>query len=83
MQHEEIVSRLSQITGNPKDVIFSVTINDVIIAIAHRIAEKSLTLSAEDLLLAMDVVKEAIDHHLDIREYIEIGLDVWMITRKL
>ena len=43
----------------------------------------AFSLSTEDLQLAREEVKEAINHHLDIREYIDMGLDVWEITRKL
>jgi len=45
--------------------------------------ESALSLSADDLELARDEVKAALEHHLDIREYIDIGLDAWEITRKL
>jgi len=45
--------------------------------------EESLTLSAEDLKLAREEVKDAINHHLDIREYINIGLDSWEVIRLL
>ena len=45
--------------------------------------EKFLDLSAEDLELARDEVKAAINHHLDERDYIDIGLDSWEIVRSL
>ncbi len=82
MQHSEIITRLSRRT-DPSEAIYAVTKQDVLTAIARRMGEEALTLSADDLQLAGDEVKEAINHNLDIREYIDMGLDVWEITRKL
>lgn len=82
MQHNAIVSHLSRFT-DPSEVIHSTTMRDVFTAIALRMGEKALTLTAEDLQLASEEVKEAINYNLDIREYIDMGLDVWEITRKL
>jgi len=45
--------------------------------------EEALELSAEDLELAGEEVKAAIEHHLDESEYIDIGLDIWEISRSL
>ena len=64
-----------------QEPIFAVTMNDVIQSLSHRLDVS--TLSPEDLELARQEVQEAIHHHLDIREYIEIGLDSWEITRTL
>ena len=33
--------------------------------------------------LARDEVKSAIEHHLDERDFIEMGLDAWEIVRNL
>ena len=82
MQHSETIISLAQFI-DPSEVIFGVTMQDILTAIARRMGEVALTLSAEDLQLARDEVNEVIDHNLDIREYIDMGLDVWEITRKL
>lgn len=82
MQHNEIITTLAQIT-DPSEVLYSVTMQDVFTAIARRMGEEALTLSAEDLQLAREEVKEAIDHNLDIREYIDMGLDSMELIRKL
>lgn len=82
MNQTEIVSHLSRLT-DPSKVIFNVTMHDVINAIACRIGEDALTLSMEELELAREEVTAAICHHLDIREYIDMGLDVWEVSRKL
>ena len=63
------------------DQIFAVTMQDILSAISRR--HDISTLSPEELELARQEVTEAISHHLDIREYIEIGLDSWEITRYL
>jgi len=65
----------------PDDAILLVTMKDVLKIISQRLDVS--TLSPEDLEHARQEVQAAIDHHLDIREYIEIGLGSWEITRKL
>lgn len=82
MQKRRNISRLAQI-ADPSEVIYAVTMQDVLTTIARRMGEGVLTLTAEDLELAREEVKEAISHNLDIREYIDMGLGVWEITRKL
>ena len=64
-----------------QDPIFAVTMQDILSELSRR--HDVSTLSPEDLELARQEVQEAIAHHLDIREYIEIGLDSWEITRNL
>jgi hypothetical protein len=61
--------------------IFVVTCNDVLKLLSHRIDVS--TLSPEEIELACQEVQEAINHYLDIREYIDIGLDSWEVVRKL
>lgn len=63
------------------DPIFAVTTQDIIASLSRRTDVTQL--SPKDLQLAIEEVQEAIKHHLDIREYIEIGLDVWEISRRL
>ena len=81
MNHKEIVSHLSQIY--PSEVIYSLSMDSVISAIAQRLGDEALTLSPDDLRLAREEVQIAIDHNLDIREYIDMGLDAWEIVLKL
>lgn len=87
MPHEEIVTRLSlqlvDIAANPSELVFAISMQSVLSEIAHRLGEKALTLSVKDLLLARDEVRAAIGHHLDEREFIGIGLDIWEISRTL
>ena len=83
MQHEEIVTQLSKIADNPAEVINAVTMKDILCQIALRFGEDALNLSENDLQLAREEVKEAINHNLDIREYIDMGIDAWEITRRL
>ena len=84
MQHTEIVSQLSRRIDSPaSDVLFCITMQDVLTAIVRRMGHDALSLSAEDLELAREEVKAALEHHLDIRDYIDMGLDAWEITRKL
>ena len=81
MKHEEIVTRLCPF--HPSEVIYEITMETVISAIIRRLGEKALDLSEEDLELARDEVKSAIEHHLDERDFIEMGLDAWEIVRNL
>jgi hypothetical protein len=82
--HDEIVSRLSSLVDSPtSDVLYSITMQQVITAIAQRMGEDALSLTQPDLELARAEVQAAINHGLDYRPYIDEGLDVWEITRKL
>ena len=81
MTHQELVTKLS--LTYPSDVIYEITMETVISAIVRRMGTEALQLSAKDLELARDEVKAAIEHHLDEREYIDIGLDAWEIVRGL
>jgi len=81
MKHEDIVRQLSQIY--PSEVIYSLSMETVIAAIVQRLGEEALTLTLEDLRLARDEVRIAIDHNLDERDYVNMGLDAWEVIRKL
>lgn len=83
MQHEEIVTRLSQIADSPSEVVYAITMQNILAAIVKRMGDEALTLSAEDLHLALEEVKEAICHNLDERDYIDMGLNAWEIIRNL
>jgi len=84
LNHAEIVSRLSCLIDSPaSEVLYSITMQDILTAIARRMDESALSLTAEELKLAREEAKAALEHHLDIREYIDIGLDSWEIIRKL
>ncbi len=83
MQNNEIVTQLFKLTVNPSEILYAITMDTVLSAIATRLGEEALTLSLEDLSLARDEVKVAISHNLDERDYIDMGLDAWEITRSL
>ena len=67
----------------PPQVIHEITTENIIVAIVRRMGEEALELSAEDLDLAGEEVRVAIEHHLDERDFIEIGLDAWELVRNL
>ena len=67
----------------PPEIIHEITTENIIAAIVQRLGEEALELSAEDLELAKDEVFAALEHHLDEREYIDIGLDAWDIIRNI
>ena len=81
MTHRDIIAHLCQLY--PPQVVHEITTENIISSIVRRMGEEALQLSPEDLQLAREEVKAAIDHHLDIRPYIDIGLDAWLIIRNL
>jgi len=81
MTHQDIIAHLC--LKYPSEVIHSITTENIISAIVRRMGEEALELTADDLELARDEVRAAIEHHLDEREYIDIGLDSWEIVRGL
>lgn len=80
MQHQELARHLSV---NPTEIVFAVTMETVLSAIVKRMGNEAITLTGEDLNSACAEVKAAIDHNLDIRDFIDEGLDAWEITRTL
>ena len=81
MTHQDIIAHLRQL--QPHRVVHEITTENIISEIVRRMGQEALDLSAEDLELARDEVKAAIEHHLDERDFIEIGLDAWEIVRNL
>lgn len=80
MQQQKIFKHLTGFV-DPSEAVFTITMEPVMLAITQRLGEKALALTADDLLLAREEVKAAIDHYLDEREYIDIGLDAWEVAR--
>lgn len=83
MSNAEILSRLSQLTVDPSEVVFSITSRSILSAIVQRMGADALTLTAQELEMAMDEVREAISHNLDEWDYINMGLDSWEVIRNL
>lgn len=80
MTQQEIITQLIKIS--PQKTIHSFTPDSVIKAIVQRFGAEALNLTPEDLQLAMEEVKAAIEHNLDERDYIDMGLDAWEISRE-
>ena len=70
-------------TVDLSEIIYAVTMQDILSAIEKRLGEEANTLTEDDIRLACEEVKIAIDHNLDEREYIDEGLDAWEINRNL
>jgi hypothetical protein len=81
MTHQDIIRHLC--LKYPPEVIHSITTENIISEIVRRMGEEALELSQEDLELAGEEVRAAIEHHLDERIYIDIGLDSWDLVRNL
>lgn len=79
----KIVTDLSRKLSGGNELIFAVTMQDLLQAIAQRLGETALLLSPCDLQLARDEVRAAVEHYLDERELMSIGLDNWEVTRHL
>ncbi|MDD2272992.1 MAG: hypothetical protein PHP95_06825 [Desulfuromonadaceae bacterium] len=83
MAPEEIVNRLSRKLLDPSEVVYAVTMRDLLTAIAGRMGEDALQLTPDDLLLARDEVRATFGHYLDERELFGLALDQWELVRQL
>lgn len=84
MTHDAVVAHLSQLIDNPtSDVLYSITLQDVLTTIALRMGTDALSLSASDLHLAREEVLAVLQHRMDHRPYLEEALDCWQIVRQL
>lgn len=80
MQQQELARHLSV---NPTEIVYAITMETVLSAIVKRMGKEALSLTVEEIELAKEEIKAAIDHNLDIRDYLNEGLDAWEITRNL
>lgn len=83
MATDDLVKSLSQKLPDPAEVVYAVTMRDLLTAIAGRLRDDALLLTAEDLLLARDEVREVFGHYLDEREMFDLALDQWDVVRHL
>lgn len=87
MPIEKIVTDLSMklvgIAGSPSQVLFAVTMQDVIAEIARTLGDKALDMSAADLLDIKKEVRASIEYSLDVRDYIQPGIETWAICKNL
>lgn len=83
MAPDEIINRLSTKLIDPSEVVYAVTVRDLLIAIAGRLGEEALQLTPDDLLLARDEVRATFGHYLDERELFGLALDQWELVRQL
>ncbi|MFA7384473.1 MAG: hypothetical protein WC001_13590 [Desulfurivibrionaceae bacterium] len=66
------------------EIVYAIKMKDILSALSKRLGDKeALKLTEEEINLARDEVRAAIDHNLDVRDYIDMGLDAWDITRNL
>jgi len=71
-------------TIDPEEIIFCITMLDVLRAIERRLGkEEANNLSDDDLLLAREEVVAVLEHSLDIRDLLETALDAWDLVRQL
>lgn len=84
MTHDAVVSHLSRLIDTPAStVLYSITLQDVLTAIAHRMGESALALSATDLQLAKEEALAVLQHRMDHRPYLDEALDCWDLVRQL
>lgn len=82
--HDEVVYHLSRLIDYPTSApLYSITIHDLLTAIAHRMGEYALSLTTEDLQLAREEVLAVLQHRMDHRPYLEEALDCWDLVRQL
>jgi hypothetical protein len=77
MNHNGIVNRLSRIADSHSELVYAITMQNVLSEIVRRMGEDALELSVEELNQACEEVKDANNHNLDERDYIDMGLNAW------
>ena len=84
MTQTEIVSHLSRLIDTPPSaVLYTITLHDLLTAIALRMGQNALSLSATDLQLARTEALAVLQHRMDHRPYLDEALDIWEIVRQL
>lgn len=81
-QTSDIVAALLAKLPDPTVGVYQITMQDLVTAIVRRVGDSALLLTPDDLLLAREEVQAAIGHHLDEREFIDMGLDAWQLVRQ-
>lgn len=79
----ELSMKLVRIADSPSQVVFAITMQDVIAELAKTLGEKALNLTEDNLLDIRHEVRIAIDHGLDVRDYIQPGIETWAICKNL
>jgi len=65
---------------NPTEIVYSITMETVLSAIVKRMGDNALSLTVEETELTRRRDKAAIDNNLDIRDYLEEGINAKLIT---
>lgn len=86
MSHEEIVTKLSlklvNISASPTEIVHALSLQSVLIELAHRLGPQALKLTPAELFQARDAVRVAIRDNLNTQEVITLGLDNWSAARR-
>lgn len=84
MTHDEVVSHLSHLIDTPAtEPLYTITLHDLLTAIALRMGQDALSLTATNLQLARTETLAVLQHRMDHRPYLEEALDAWEIVRQL
>lgn len=84
VSHDKVISHLySLIDTPPSEPLYTITLHDLLTAIALRMGQDALSLTATDLQLAREEVLAVLQHRMDHRPYLDEALDIWQITRQL
>lgn len=83
MTADEITATLSRRIPCPDQVVFKVTMQDILKRIAGNLGVKALSLTVPELLEARDEVQAVIGHYLNERDLLNLGLEDWQVTRSL
>lgn len=73
----------SLIDTPPSEPLYTITLHDLLSAIALRMGQNALSLSATDLQLARTETLAVLQHRMDHRPYLDEALDTWEIVRQL
>ncbi len=83
MTTEEIATTLARRIPDSHQVVFAVTMGDVLKSIAGNMGEDAMALSEAELLAAKDEVRAVFSHYLHERDLLNLGLETWKVARAL
>lgn len=83
MTTEEIATILARRIPDPDQVVYIMTMSDVLKGVAGNLGNDALSLSSAELLAARDEVRAVFSHYLHERDLLNLGLETWKVARSL
>lgn len=83
MTTEEIATVLASRVPDPDQVVYVITMSDVLNGIAGSLGKDALSLTVIEMLSARDEVRSVFSHYLHERDLLNLGLETWKVARSL